>query len=359
MNKLLRYLKKRVTLLFTIQLITLLVWYFFLVLELELSPKSSKYELSYTLTRMFFTILPVFIISTILFKIYDRFRYSGKTITFWALILIPINFIAAMITDIIDSMLVVFFNLKDVPIISKYIFFSASSLIIPFLLLSGLYFAVNYWINTQIQKENLLKSEALAHEAQLQMLRYQINPHFLFNALNTIRATIALDQSKARHTVTLLSDFFRYTLEKDQENSNTIGKEISAIKNYLDIQKIRFEEKLEYEFNIDPISRNIEIPFFIIHPLVENAVKYGIETSTPPLHIYIRSLLNSDNLFIKVTNNGSLVNNSFNNDNGTNTGIENIRKRLDLIYHGNYELNLNEHDNKVTAELIIKNIVNK
>jgi two-component system, LytTR family, sensor kinase len=357
MKIILKTIKKRISLLFIVQVLTLLTLFLLVIIQYTISPKAGTYELSFIIQLRFVKICAIFIASIILFKIFDQIQRRKKTILFWAIVIIPLIFVHALLIDIIQNTILLIFDIKDVKIIGEYLLYLGITNFVTLLLFSGLYFAVRYWENTQLQKEKTLESEALAHEAQLQMLRYQINPHFLFNSLNTIRATIFLDQEKARHIVTLLSDFFRYTLEKDQEKANTIGKEVEAIQNYLDIQKIRFEEKIDFSFNIDPKTQNIEIPFFIIHPLVENAVKYGIETSSVPLIISVKSTISENNLIVEVSNSGSLITKKDFTGDSTNTGIENINKRLDLVYPENYEFSLSELNNKVVAKLVIKNIV--
>lgn len=357
MTKIFRFLKKKITLLFTVHVVTLVVWAVISALQYKLSPKADSFKFDYIIKAVLFKTIAIFIVTSILFKVYNQFQNRKKSMLFWSLVFIPLIFVGGLLADIIENSLINLFNVYETKTFSKYILYSSATLSIPLFLFSGLYFAVRYWGNAQTERENALKLEALAHEAQLQMLRYQINPHFLFNSLNTIRATISLDQEKARHTVTLLSDFFRYTLEKDTNNLNTIGMEIEAIKNYLNIQKIRYEEKLEFNFSIDPLTQDIEIPFFIIHPLVENAVKYGTATCNPPLQVHIKSAIVNKDLMIEVVNSGSLISESENIIDGTNTGIENIRKRLDLVYPNKYKLSLTEEDSKVKARLIIQNIV--
>lgn len=357
MNSILKTLKKRINLLLIVHLLSLLVWILLLTLQMLLSPKIGSLTFKDIFEAQFARAFAVFVVSLILFKIYDQFQERKKTILFWSIVIILI-ILNSYLVELLQNTIIYLFANRESQIIDQMFFYSGLYYMTPLLLFSGMYYAVRHWENAQRQKENTLKSEALAHEAQLQMLRYQINPHFLFNALNTIRATIALDQEKARHTVTLLSDFFRYTLEKDQEQANTIGKEVEAIKNYLNIQKIRFEEKLEFDFDIHPNTENIKIPFFIIHPLVENAVKYGIQTSETPLNIGIKSFILDKNLIIEVANSGSLILEEKNKFISTNTGLENINKRLDLVYPENYEFTLSEQESFVVAKLVIKNIVN-
>lgn len=215
---------------------------------------------------------------------------------------------------------------------------------------AGLYYLINHWINLKKQKEMTLQATNLANEAQLQMLRYQINPHFLFNALNTIRSMVEEDKTVARNMITELSNFFRYSLSQNG-TTDTFGNEINAIKNYLEIQKIRFEEKLNVEYDIEEKLYQMKIPFFIILPLVENAIKFGLQSSITPLNIKIFAKANS-HLEISVHNSGHLIECEKNSE-GTKTGIENTKKRLSLYFHDNYSFELLEKDGWVISQIII------
>jgi sensor histidine kinase YesM len=225
----------------------------------------------------------------------------------------------------------------------------------PVVALTVVFYLINHMINLKKQKEITLIATNLANEAQLQMLRYQINPHFLFNALNTIRSMVEEDKNTARKMITELSNFFRYSLSNDG-TTDTFANEINAIKNYLEIQKIRFEEKLIVEYDIDEKLNNMKIPFFIILPLVENAVKFGLQTSKIPLDIKITAKL-TQNLEISVCNSGRIVEKAKKAD-GTNTGIENTRKRLKLYYPDNFSFRLFEDDNRVVSQIIITDFNN-
>ncbi|MCF8381454.1 MAG: histidine kinase [Bacteroidales bacterium] len=231
--------------------------------------------------------------------------------------------------------------------------FSFLYLVIAFV---GLYYLISYRFNLNKQKEMTLQATNLANEAQLQMLRYQINPHFLFNALNTIRSMIEEDKTVARNMITELSNFFRYSLSQNG-TTDTFENEINAIKNYLEIQKIRFEEKLMVTYDIDDKIHQMKIPFFIILPLVENAIKFGLQSSTIPLNIKIVAKA-SDHLEISVHNTGKLVENSKSLD-GTKTGIENTKKRLSLYFADNYSFKLYEQDSWVIAQIIINDYKNQ
>jgi LytS/YehU family sensor histidine kinase len=185
------------------------------------------------------------------------------------------------------------------------------------------------------------------------MLRYQVNPHFFFNSLNSIRALIDESPERAREMVTQLSELFRYSLLDETETS--LGDELGAIRNYLAIQKIRFEDKLEVVYEIETSAEAVRLPSFLIHPLVENAVKYGLHTSPPPLRIVVRAGVRDGVLGVEVKNTGRLANGARLDGPvlGTGTGLHNIGERLRQRYSGRHSFDLGEADGWVTARLEI------
>jgi hypothetical protein len=221
-------------------------------------------------------------------------------------------------------------------------------------LFSLLYFAVDHWLEAREQQQQARDALALATQAQLQMLRYQLNPHFLFNALNSIRAMIVREPERARQIVTELSEFLRYSLSGCGHEA-TIGEELQAIENYLAIQRIRFEEKLVVTVHADPALMDFVVPCFLIHPLVENAVKHGMETSEPPLRIELRVTAAGETVIIGVANTGRLVpaeaTAADGGCNGTGTGLKNVRQRLALAFAGRHVFSLTEREGWVRAEI--------
>lgn len=221
----------------------------------------------------------------------------------------------------------------------------------------ALFYLVNYWYETVIQKQKVLEATSLLQQAQLQMLRYQLNPHFLFNSLNSLRALIIKDQMKAREMVTSLSEFIRYSLISDQEEEVTIEKEMAVIRKFIDIQKIRFGKNLDVNIDIKPETANIKIPSFLIHTLVENAIKYGIETSSKPLKLKIEAIYSDNQLIIKIANSGKLVEPPAtfeNNQAASGTGLININKRLANKYLNKFSFELTEDDGWVNATIGIQ-----
>jgi two-component system LytT family sensor kinase len=208
------------------------------------------------------------------------------------------------------------------------------------------------------QRETAHKAETLAKDVQLKMLRYQINPHFLFNVLNSIYTLIDENTEKAKKLVIDMSEYYRYTLNK-QQLSVSIEKEVESILKYLEIQKTRFEEEFEYEISVDENLKSVLIPSFIIHLLIENAVKYGTKTMKQKLIIRLSAILVDKKLIISVSNTGKLVYetpSSENNSNGTSNGIENLKSRLGLYYDNNYSFTLKEEEGWVVAAIEINDI---
>jgi two-component system, LytTR family, sensor kinase len=195
---------------------------------------------------------------------------------------------------------------------------------------SALYFGIKYWRQWQSAHERTLQAEALANHAQLDMLRYQLNPHFLFNALNSIRASIDEDSQRAKRMVTEFSEFLRYSLLNDNSALVDLRQEIEAIKNYLAIEKIRFEDKLDVTFELEPAAEECRLPGFLIHPLVENAVKHGMTNNSGPLKICIAARIRDGRLVVEIANTGRLDTKT--NGAGTQIGLRNVRERLAKLY---------------------------
>jgi two-component system, LytTR family, sensor kinase len=227
----------------------------------------------------------------------------------------------------------------------------------PFLFLSwsALYFGIKYWQSKKQEEENALKAEASAREAELKMLRYQLNPHFLFNSLNSASALIGENPPRAEKMINELSDFLRYSLVNTKNNSVTLKDEIEALRNYLSIEQVRFEEKLQVEFRVAPDTLNFPLPNFLLHPLVENAVKYGMQTSEMPLSIEIRAEKKNNKLIIEISNSGRWfsANGTRPNGSGMKVGIENVKKRLAQFFPGGHRFQTFERDGKVYVLLEI------
>jgi two-component sensor histidine kinase len=223
---------------------------------------------------------------------------------------------------------------------------------------SALYFGLKYWWDWEDEKDRAKRAVALAHQAQLQMLRYQLNPHFLFNALNSVRALIQEDKRLAKEMITELSEFLRYSLVHRNHNNVPLREEMDAIRQYLSIEKKRFEDKLKVTFTIDQQAEEFPVLSFLIHPLVENAVKYGMKTSAMPLTIHIEAAVKNQDLRVTITNSGSWHLSSdeqSGNQEGTGTGLQNVRTRLENAYPNRHRFEIEQHNGSVSITIEIFN----
>jgi two-component system, LytTR family, sensor kinase len=211
----------------------------------------------------------------------------------------------------------------------------------PFVAWSIIYIGYKFYKELVIQKQHTEQALLLAKSAQLEMLKYQLNPHFLFNTLSSLRGLIGSEPAKAKEMVTHISEFLRYSLLEGKKNDVPLYKEIEIIEQYLSIEKIRFNEDLIVEFDIAPETKEITIPIFLIHPLVENAIKHGMQTSPLPLMVWINTTLEDQVLLIEVKNTGKWVaKESKIMHGGTGTGMQNIKKRLEHAYPASYSFEI-------------------
>jgi two-component system, LytTR family, sensor kinase len=193
----------------------------------------------------------------------------------------------------------------------------------------------------------------------LQMLRYQLNPHFLFNALNSIRALIEEDKNKAKSMITELSEFLRYSLISKNYKNVPLREELKAIEHYFKIEKKRFEDKLQVVFNVDERAEDFPVLSFLVHPLVENAVKFGMQTSKMPLEINLYAEIENDGLVLEISNSGKWVENNSQDHNGTGTGLKNIQERLENAFPNKHSFEINKMENLVSIIIKINSISKK
>ena len=171
--------------------------------------------------------------------------------------------------------------------------------------------------------------ETIVKETELKMLRSQINPHFLFNSLNSISSLTITDPEKARDMVIKLSEFMRYALSRKDEQPVSLQNELENLRLYLDIEKVRFGDKLTMEENIDPGCLDFKIPVMLLQPLYENAVKHGVYESTESVRIVTQAKFTEGFFEIIISNNydPEAISRS-----GTGTGLLNVTRRLELFY---------------------------
>jgi signal transduction histidine kinase len=221
-----------------------------------------------------------------------------------------------------------------------------------FLCWAAFYHGIKYYQLLQSEHEELLKfaaenkeeqlkrsrAETIAQEAQLKMLRYQLNPHFLFNTLNAISAlVVGRSPANANTMIMQLSNFLRYSLENDPIKRVTLEQEVGALKLYLDIEKTRFADRLDVEFDVDVAAHDVKIPSLLLQPLVENAIKYAIAPAEKGGKISIFAKLDGDHLIIEVEDTGPGLHDGKNGMvSGPGIGLKNTVDRLSAFYGDNY-----------------------
>ena len=232
-----------------------------------------------------------------------------------------------------------------------------------FLVWSAAYFGVLTWRRSQEREREAVEARQLAQEARLQMLAYQLNPHFLFNALTSIRAMIDEDRAHARQMVTELAGFLRHSLVERPLQTTTLAAEVDALRGYLAIEQIRFEARLSIATTIEPHAERCAIPAFLIHPLVENAIKYGRRDGADgPLRVRLEASVAGDVLRVEVWNTGALARRPANGGGdlgfadlsgseaaGTGIGVRNVRERLAHLFPGRHRFELSDQNGWVRA----------
>ena len=205
-----------------------------------------------------------------------------------------------------------------------------------------IYFLINFFRNFKKEEIKNLKKEAELKNLEFNILKSQLNPHFMFNSMNVIRALIDEDTHKAKEGISKLSNILRTSLTIDHRKFISINEELKFIKDYLDLEKMRFEERLEVEFLIDEDATKCLIPPMIVQTLVENAIKHGISKQVKGGIVQLIVTKSNKHVYIKITNPGIFIM----GDNGGN-GVINSKLRLAYLYNDKADLKiLNEKINE-------------
>ncbi len=219
-----------------------------------------------------------------------------------------------------------------------------------YFILALLYYIIGYYNDLQERTSNEARLEKMIKEAELNMLKSQINPHFLFNSLNSISSLTITNPEKAQEMIIKLSDFLRYSISQPNESYSSLKTELANINRYIDIEKVRFGNKLISEFIIEPESNELKIPVMILQPLFENAIKHGVYESTEPIIIKTICKKNDNYLSISISNNFDSSPKLYK---GNGIGLNNIKERLRIIYRQENLLRTKSENNIFYVELLI------
>jgi LytS/YehU family sensor histidine kinase len=251
------------------------------------------------------------------------------------------------------------YNILNILFGSSELYKSFLSASIPYRIISGglfyvmlglAYYLVVYNTNLQEKMREGARLNELLKESELNMLRSQINPHFLFNSLNSISSLTITDPEKARDMLIKLSDFLRYSVSTNAAGFTSLEKEMTNIQRYLEIEKVRFGDKLVFEFKMDGDCKNHLIPAMLLQPLFENAIKHGVYESTEQVKVEMDCRFDSGCLEITIWNDfepGARARK------GAGVGLKNIRERLKLLYKSDSLMKTSVSGNKYQVFLCL------
>ncbi|MFC7535974.1 sensor histidine kinase [Sphingomonas sp. GCM10030256] len=211
---------------------------------------------------------------------------------------------------------------------------------------AALYYGINYYLLLEDEIDQRGRLESQASSAQLAMLRYQLNPHFLFNTLNSISTLVLLKQTeRANAMLARLSSFLRYTLANEPTAQVTLAQEVETLKLYLEIEKMRFEDRLRPHFRIDAATIGARLPSLLLQPLIENAIKYAVTPSETGADIWISARREGNAVCIEVADNGSGGQDCLVATQSTGVGLANTKDRLAQAYGAahSFTTKTNEH----------------
>lgn len=212
------------------------------------------------------------------------------------------------------------------------------------------YYLISYYSESQDRalKESELKN--LVTQAELKSLKFQINPHFIFNSLNSMSALTEINPKKAKEMIIKLADFLRYILATNEREKNKLSEELKNIRLYLDIEKIRFEDKFDYSEQIGNECNNAEIPNMILQPLFENVIKHAVYETFDKVHLQLNCSFSDGYLKIELVNN---FDESSKSKKGAGVGLKNINNRLNLIYNRNDLMEVKKEKGMFSVTLFI------
>jgi two-component system LytT family sensor kinase len=209
-----------------------------------------------------------------------------------------------------------------------------------------------YFIRKQTEKNNLkFDAENTLRQAELIKLRQQLQPHFLFNSLNSINALVVSEPQQARKMIQNLSDFLRGTLKKDENKNVPFSEEINLLKLYLEIEKVRFGHRLTVNFNVSDDTLNLKLPALILQPIVENAIKFGLYNILEHVEISVSAQIKGNLLTIVIIN--PFDESTAQSRKGEGFGLSLIQKRLQLIYHRSDLLVIEKNKSIFTTIILI------
>lgn len=219
------------------------------------------------------------------------------------------------------------------------------------------YYLNSYYTHIQEKQKKELALENNLKDSEINLLRSKLNPHFLFNSLNSLNALLQTQPEKASEMLLELSDYLRFSLDKDYQNMIPLEEEMNHIDKYLAIEKMRFGDKITIEKEWNEDCRSKKIPALLLQPLIENAIKYGLQGENEKVQIKIRCTLDNNNLQLQIQNN---YDDKTAPRKGSGTGLYTVKKRLELLFKQYHLFHIEKKNTTFMVRLIIpQNMIQK
>lgn len=295
---------------------------------------------------IWFSLLGLLIWYFVRYNPFDKRKYENVIIN---------HFVAAIIVVLVWLALI-YYSLYKIPFEQDYDSFFRETFwwrvfngIMLYLVTMMVYYTIFYFQDQQERMEREASLNTSIKDAELNALKAQINPHFLFNSLNSVNALITLEPERARSMVLNLSDYLRYSIKSDIKEKTPFKKELENLHRYIEIEKMRFDDRLVYDEQIDSTCAHIPVPNMILQPIIENAVKHGTTASGRPEAINLKASCENGSLKVQIEN-------TYDKDGaskrGTGIGMKNTQERMRLTYNRNDLFQFNKSNDKFTVSLI-------
>ncbi len=273
----------------------------------------------------------------------------------WLKLLFPKLLLRMVLATFVLSVAATPFNLLSIYIFNRSNFTLEEGAILNnifTLIIFYFFWSLGYFLYHYVSSYNRnLKWEALINEFELNQLKSQLNPHFIFNAMNTVKALIDEDPKKAKNSINQLSNILRNSLMMDKKKVIPFAEEMEIVKDYLALEGTRYEERLRVDYQIDEAAYGYKVPPMMLQTIVENGIKHGISKLKNGGIIHINTHVNGELLTIKITNSGKYAPKD---DRKEGYGLKSTRQRLDLLYHQKASFQISNHDeNQVLTEIKI------
>lgn len=314
-----------------------------------------KFKFGYVTNPIFFEALSIFLISLIILMLAINLIRFVEILVHRNTHLVATKLVLLFLSTVLIPfcVLLAFFGLTSKDNFSMEEFKMLSYFFLGFLLIAGFRALISYFLFKE--KDLILENETklsklreLKSKAELNALHSRINPHFLYNSLNSIAGLAHINANQTEHMALSLSKLFRYSINKDQSDWTTLKEELEMVKIYLDVEKVRFEERLVYSVEIAKELEEQQIPRFIIQPLIENAVKHGISKLVEGGEIKVNITKEGSSILIAVADTGT----PFDSDFAPGFGLQSIYDKLEILYVDKFEMNFeNAPQKRVTLKL--------